>query len=41
MDKGDRRLRIFTDGKATFGYQLNVGNHQLSDQHTQGDRKTV
>lgn len=29
MDKGDRRLRIFTDGKATFGYQLNVGNTVL------------
>ena len=29
MDKSDRRLRIFTDGKATFGYQLNVGNMVL------------
>lgn len=29
MDKSDRHLRIFTDGKATFGYQLNVGNTVL------------
>ena len=29
MDKNDRHLRIFTDGKATFGYQLNVGNTVL------------
>ena len=29
MDKSDRHPRIFTDGKATFGYQLNVGNTVL------------
>lgn len=29
MDKSDRHLRIFTDGKAAFGYQLNVGNTAL------------
>jgi len=29
VDKSDRHLRIFTDGKATFGYQLNVGNTVL------------
>ena len=28
-DKSDRHLRIFTDGKAAFGYQLNVGNTVL------------